>query len=65
MSSTPNVLTFLRSFAVHGWQVMISEVMLQQTQVATVIGYYQRWIEKVGPPSEPNPSLRRKEEREN
>lgn len=26
---------------------MISEVMLQQTQVATVIAYFERWIEKV------------------
>lgn len=26
---------------------MIAEVMLQQTQVATVIGFYQRWMEKV------------------
>jgi hypothetical protein len=29
------------------FQVMISEVMLQQTQVATVIAYFERWIEKV------------------
>jgi A/G-specific adenine glycosylase len=28
------------------WQVWISEIMLQQTQVATVIPYYNRWLEK-------------------
>ena len=27
-------------------QVWISEVMLQQTQVVTVIPYYNRWMEK-------------------
>ena len=45
-------------FAVHGrkdlpWQrnpspyrVWVSEIMLQQTQVATVIPYYQRWMQR-------------------
>ncbi|KAL7410557.1 DNA glycosylase [Mrakia frigida] len=28
------------------YEIMIAEVMLQQTQVATVIGFYQRWMEK-------------------
>ena len=27
-------------------KVWISEIMLQQTQVATVIPYYTRWMEK-------------------
>lgn len=26
-------------------QVWVSEIMLQQTQVATVVEYYKRWIE--------------------
>ncbi len=26
--------------------VWVSEVMLQQTQVATVVGYYGRWMER-------------------
>lgn len=30
-------------------QVMISEVMLQQTQVATVIPYFERWVAKARP----------------
>jgi A/G-specific adenine glycosylase len=29
-----------------GYSVWVSEVMLQQTQVATVIDYYTRWMEK-------------------
>lgn len=29
-----------------GYAVWVSEVMLQQTQVATVIDYYNRWMEK-------------------
>ncbi len=29
-----------------GYAVWISEVMLQQTQVAAVIGYYKRWMSK-------------------
>src|SRR6476620_707818 len=29
-----------------GYRVWISEVMLQQTQVATVIPYYVKWMEK-------------------
>jgi A/G-specific adenine glycosylase len=28
------------------YAVLVSELMLQQTQVATVIGYYQRWFER-------------------
>jgi len=28
------------------YAIWVSEVMLQQTQVATVIGYYQRWLER-------------------
>ncbi|WVR07224.1 A/G-specific adenine glycosylase [Kwoniella sp. DSM 27419] len=28
------------------YEIWVSEVMLQQTQVATVIAYWQRWIEK-------------------
>lgn len=28
------------------YSVLVSEIMLQQTQVATVIPYYQRWLEK-------------------
>jgi A/G-specific adenine glycosylase len=28
------------------YAVWVSEVMLQQTQVATVLGYYQRWMER-------------------
>jgi A/G-specific adenine glycosylase len=46
-----------RWFAVHGrdlpWRrtrdpyaILVSEFMLQQTQVATVIPYYQRWLER-------------------
>ena len=27
------------------YAILVSELMLQQTQVATVIGYYQRWFE--------------------
>jgi A/G-specific adenine glycosylase len=50
--------TLLRWFAVHGrhtlpWQqnptpyrVWVSEIMLQQTQVSTVIPYYQRFMER-------------------
>lgn len=29
-----------------GYAVWVSEVMLQQTQVATVISYYNKWMEK-------------------
>jgi len=29
-----------------GYAVLVSEMMLQQTQVATVIAYYNRWLEK-------------------
>ncbi|KAJ6590618.1 hypothetical protein DFH09DRAFT_1026727 [Mycena vulgaris] len=32
--------------AQRAYEVWISEIMLQQTQVATVIPYYNRWIEK-------------------
>jgi A/G-specific adenine glycosylase len=28
------------------YAILVSELMLQQTQVATVIGYYQRWLER-------------------
>ena len=28
------------------YSVLVSEIMLQQTQVATVIGYYERWMER-------------------
>ena len=28
-------------------QVWISEIMLQQTQVSTVIPYYNKWMEKL------------------
>lgn len=28
------------------WSVLLSEVMLQQTQVTTVIPYYQRWLKR-------------------
>ena len=28
------------------YQVWVSELMLQQTQVCTVLGYYQRWMER-------------------
>ena len=28
------------------YEIWVSEVMLQQTQVNTVIAYWQRWIEK-------------------
>ena len=28
------------------YQVWVSELMLQQTQVSTVLGYYQRWMER-------------------
>ncbi|HBL11549.1 MAG TPA: A/G-specific adenine glycosylase, partial [Cyanobacteria bacterium UBA11162] len=28
------------------YQIWVSEIMLQQTQVKTVIPYYQRWLEK-------------------
>jgi len=31
---------------VRGYSVWVSEIMLQQTQVATVIEYYKKWIEK-------------------
>jgi A/G-specific adenine glycosylase len=30
----------------HFYQVWVSEIMLQQTQVATVIPYYNRWMAK-------------------
>ncbi|GAA5905812.1 A/G-specific adenine glycosylase [Sporobolomyces salmoneus] len=29
-----------------GYEVWVSEIMLQQTQVATVISYFERWVEK-------------------
>jgi hypothetical protein len=29
------------------YEIMISEVMLQQTQIATVIPFWERWMEKV------------------
>jgi len=32
------------------YQVLVSEVMLQQTQVQTVIPYYQRWLERFPTP---------------
>jgi len=28
------------------YAILVSELMLQQTQVATVLGYYQRWFER-------------------
>ncbi len=28
------------------YAILVSELMLQQTQVATVIGYYQRWLDR-------------------
>jgi len=31
---------------VRGYQVWVSEIMLQQTQVATVIEYYNKWMKK-------------------
>lgn len=31
---------------VRGYSVLVSEIMLQQTQVATVISYYNKWMEK-------------------
>ncbi|KAF8662369.1 hypothetical protein AX16_001174 [Volvariella volvacea WC 439] len=35
--------------AQRAYEVWVSEVMLQQTQVATVIPYYNRWMEKYTP----------------
>jgi A/G-specific adenine glycosylase len=32
--------------AQRAYEVWVSEIMLQQTQVATVIPYYTRWMEK-------------------
>ncbi|CAO3621501.1 unnamed protein product [Cunninghamella echinulata] len=34
------------ALAQRAYEVWVSEIMLQQTQVATVIGYYNRWMEK-------------------
>ena len=31
---------------IRGYSVWVSEIMLQQTQVATVIDYYNRWMKK-------------------
>lgn len=31
---------------VRGYSVWVSEIMLQQTQVATVVGYYNKWMKK-------------------
>jgi A/G-specific adenine glycosylase len=31
---------------VRGYSVWVSEIMLQQTQVDTVIAYYNRWMKK-------------------
>ncbi len=31
---------------VRGYSVWVSEIMLQQTQVSTVIDYYNRWMKK-------------------
>jgi A/G-specific adenine glycosylase len=28
------------------YRILVSELMLQQTQVATVLGYYERWLER-------------------
>lgn len=30
---------------IRGYSVWVSEIMLQQTQVATVISYYNKWME--------------------
>ena len=58
MSETPFAARLLAWFDVHGrrdlpWQaprsayrVWLSEVMLQQTQVATVIPYFLRFVER-------------------
>src|SRR5215831_10773945 len=28
------------------YRILVSELMLQQTQVATVLGYYKRWLDR-------------------
>ena len=32
------------------YHIWLSEIMLQQTQVVTVIGYYNRWMERYAMP---------------
>ena len=29
-----------------GWEILVSEIMLQQTQVSTVLGYYERFLSR-------------------
>ena len=38
------------------YAILVSELMLQQTQVATVLAYYQRWFETI--PNDPRPGER-------
>ena len=58
MSGSPIASALIAWHAKHGrhdlpWQlertpyrVWVSEIMLQQTQVATVVGYYQRFMQR-------------------
>src|SRR5262249_22568991 len=32
--------------AIDPYRILVSELMLQQTQVATVLGYYKRWLDR-------------------
>ncbi|GAA5964985.1 hypothetical protein JCM3765_004817 [Sporobolomyces pararoseus] len=41
----PNEMT-KKERSQRGYEVWVSEIMLQQTQVATVISYFERWMEK-------------------
>jgi A/G-specific adenine glycosylase len=45
-AARPSSASFITDPNVRGYSCLVSEVMLQQTQVATVVEYYTRWMAK-------------------
>merc|ERR1719510_1102324 len=43
-AARPSSASYIADPNVRGYSCLVSEVMLQQTQVATVVDYYTRWM---------------------
>merc|ERR1719323_2276683 len=50
-AARPSSPSYIADPNIRGYSVWVSEIMLQQTQVATVIEYYKKWMKK-GPTME-------------
>merc|ERR1719370_2516016 len=45
-AACPSSPSYIADPNIRGYSCLVSEVMLQQTQVATVIEYYKKWMTK-------------------